>query len=74
MEIEDIRPAVISDELYRILDDFRAFRHVFRHVYAYELEWEKEKIVADKFESAVTLFIKELTQFNDWLKELAAEV
>ena len=25
IEVEDVRPAVISDELYRILDDIRAF-------------------------------------------------
>jgi len=70
LEIEDIRPAVISDPLHKALDDFRAFRHIFRHVYFYELDWEKEKIVADKFQYAVGQFNKEITQFIGFCKQL----
>jgi hypothetical protein len=31
LEIAGYRPSVIDEELYRLLDDFRGFRHVFRH-------------------------------------------
>lgn len=66
--IEDIRPPVISADLYFLLDDFRSFRHVFRHIYSSELDWEKEKIVADKFEETVEKFIKEINSFIDYLR------
>ncbi|MCF7985249.1 MAG: antitoxin [Thiohalocapsa sp.] len=31
LEVNGYRPAVIDDELYRLLNDFRGFRHVFRN-------------------------------------------
>jgi hypothetical protein len=68
LAIEDIRPPVISDDLYFLLDDFRSFRHVFRHIYSTELDWEKEKIVADKFEETLAKFKKEINSFIDYLK------
>ncbi|MCG8606642.1 hypothetical protein MJD09_16865 [bacterium] len=41
LEIEDIRPAVISKESKNCLDELRQFRHVFSFSYAFELNWEK---------------------------------
>ncbi|NJD03394.1 MAG: antitoxin [Ruminiclostridium sp.] len=70
LEIDGIRPRIISDILYRYLDEFRAFRHIFRHIYSYELDWEKEKIVADRFNETVLLFNKELGEYIIFLKNL----
>lgn len=36
LSIEGYRPAVIDEELYLLLEDFRGFRHVFRHSYSFE--------------------------------------
>jgi len=41
LEVPGFRPRVIDDSLYRLLDDFRAFRHKFRHSYAFELDWRE---------------------------------
>ena len=68
LSIEDIRPPVISEDLYFLLDDFRSFRHVFRHIYSSELDWEKEKIVADKFDNTVEKFKQEINSFIDFLR------
>lgn len=65
LEIEGIRPRVISDSLYKTLDDFRSFRHIFRHAYSFELDWQKEKIVADKFHAAMEQFKDEILAFID---------
>ena len=67
MEISGYRPKVVDDELYRLLDDFRAFRHKFRHTYAFELDWEREQIVARKLLPTSVLFAK---QINDFLSQL----
>ena len=37
----DLRPAVLSQDLYDILSEYLAFRHVFRSSYSFHLEWEK---------------------------------
>ncbi|NEZ54950.1 hypothetical protein DXZ20_04430 [Leptolyngbyaceae cyanobacterium CCMR0081] len=38
MEMGTIRPAVISGESLQGLDNYRAFRHIVRHVYSEEFE------------------------------------
>lgn len=68
LEIDGIRPRVISDELYLILEDFLGFRHKFRHSYSFELDWDREKLVLDKFDKAFSLFNKEINRFIDLLK------
>ena len=35
------RKAVLSKELSEPLKDYLGFRHVFRHSYSYELDWER---------------------------------
>lgn len=52
LNIKEYRPAVINEELYLLLDDFRGFRHKFRYCYSFELDWERMKLVAAKFEAA----------------------
>jgi len=47
MEISGIRPAVISQELRDMLEDYRGFRHVVRNVYTHHLNPEKiEPLIA----------------------------
>jgi len=37
---EALRLDVISEDFYIILDQFRRFRHKFRHSYGYTLDWD----------------------------------
>ena len=69
IEVKGYRPKVIDKKLFEMLDDFRAFRHRFRHTYAFELDWEREQIVARKLSPAKVLLEK---QINDFLKHLDA--
>lgn len=43
MEIDGARPRVLSKDLLYHVDEYRAFRHVVRHAYDYELDWMKLK-------------------------------
>jgi len=70
LEISGYRPAVIDEKLFQILNDFRAFRHKFRHAYAFELDWEKERLVALKFDLASELIQKQVLEFLDKLFEI----
>ena len=56
LDIKGIRPAVIDEELVSLLDNFRGFRHVFRHCYSFELDWNRERIVLEQFHNTFTKF------------------
>ena len=70
LEISGFRPKVIDEQLYRILDDFRGFRHKFRHSYAFELDWEKEKAVALKLPQAHGMLKSQLNEFMNKLNKI----
>ncbi len=38
ISIEGVRPALLSEESFQLLNSLRAFRHFFRHAYSIELE------------------------------------
>jgi hypothetical protein len=63
LSIGHYRPAVIDEELYRLLEDFRGFRHVFRHSYSFELDWERERLVARKLIPAATMLRRQVRAF-----------
>ena len=73
LDVPGFRPRVIDDELYRLLDDFRGFRHRFRHSYAFELDWERERAVALRLPRAAALFREQVGCFLENLKELSSE-
>jgi hypothetical protein len=52
ISIEGVRPRLLSQECFLLLDNLRSFRHLFRHAYSYELDERKLKIV---MEDAFTL-------------------
>lgn len=45
-EIPHIRPQILSLELAEELDEYRRFRHMFRHAYGAELRWRKMQPLA----------------------------
>jgi len=70
LEIQGYRPAVIDEQLYRLLDDFRGFRHVFRNAYSFELDWERERLVARRFDRAAGLMQDQVRAFLARLDQL----
>jgi len=50
LDIPDIRPAVISEPSFKILDKLRGFRHFIRHGYDYELDKDGYDYELDKDE------------------------
>ena len=72
-EIRGFRPKVISDRLYLLLDDFRGFRHKFRYTYSFELDWDREKVVARKFDRTLGQFKDEMALFVKKLDSIPDE-
>ena len=61
--IEGIRPRVISDELAADLDEFLAFRHLFRNIYGFELKGDRIDYLVGKFDRVAERFKKEIEEF-----------
>ncbi len=70
LDVEGYRPRVIDEDLFRLLDDFRAFRHRFRHSYSFELDWERERLVVAKYRKASALLRSQVEGFLSKLDEL----
>lgn len=70
LEVEGYRPAVIDSALFQVLNDFRGFRHVFRNNYGFELDWERERLVARRFQQALTELRVQVRVFLERLEVL----
>jgi hypothetical protein len=73
LEVPGYRPKVINDELYTLLDDFRAFRHKFRHTYVFKLDWDREQLVARKFPKTASLLREQIPKFIKSLDKIESE-
>jgi len=60
LNIEGVRPALLSEKSFQHLDELRGFRHAFRHVYSYGLDEER----------VTYLFKKVMKEKNSVLGEL----
>jgi hypothetical protein len=69
LEIPEIRPAVISDELRELLEDYRGFRHVVRNVYTYHLNPEKIGRLIENIDPVIEKLSDELSAFASFLEE-----
>lgn len=63
IQMEGLRPAVISEELAADLDEFLAFRHLFRNIYGFELKGNRIEYLAKKFKKVSENFEKEIREF-----------
>jgi len=72
LEIEGIRPRAISDSTYRILDEFRRFRHFKRYYYDFNYDWDKLEFLQKKFETLSVEIKNDLSEFISFLNNLDA--
>ncbi len=64
IEIEGVRPSLLSDESYKVLDELRGFRHVFRHAYSYELDAERVIRLSEKTAKLKDTFSSDFSKFK----------
>lgn len=67
IEINGLRPPLISKKMAAKLDEYLAFRHLFRNIYGFELESERLDELVQKFNETVELFQKEIREFMNKL-------
>jgi len=69
LPVVGVRPALISEQSYRELDELRAFRHFFRHAYSYEISYEKIKIPLSGAKRLKNLYKENIYQFLSIIEE-----
>lgn len=74
LEIDGVRPAVISKELERMLDPYRGFRHVFRNVYGCSLDWGRMMPLLERLSPAYRQLREELRDFCRFLGTLSIQL
>ncbi|MBI2264615.1 MAG: hypothetical protein HYU64_05530 [Armatimonadetes bacterium] len=68
LDMEGIRPRLLSEDSLKILDELRGFRHVFRHAYSYGMDAERVVKLAEKTTSLNAAFAEDLDRFKDELR------
>jgi hypothetical protein len=74
LEIPDIRPSIISKELAEELDEYRRFRHMFRHAYGSELRWRKMEPLANGIDSLTANLQEKLSEFVQFVEKLSDSI
>jgi hypothetical protein len=70
LDIEGIRPRLLSDEAYQCLDELRRFRHVFRSMYTASLDVERLRLVWNRARRLEALYRADIDRFLTYLDEL----
>jgi len=71
VRIEGLRPPLLSEGSFKVLDELRGFRHVFRHAYSYGLDGEKVKNLATRVLEAKGNIMKDIKAFRDALADMS---
>ncbi|MGK7883670.1 MAG: hypothetical protein AB4057_03475 [Crocosphaera sp.] len=68
--IPNIRPALISQETFLMLNGLRGFRHFFRHAYGTPIEYEQLKKNLDKSINILPLLEKDVDTFLNTISQI----
>jgi hypothetical protein len=68
-EVPQVRPAVISEETRRALDEYRGFRHVVRNVYTFRFDPAKVQRLVQKAPDVFGQTQEELLAFASFLEQ-----
>lgn len=63
VSVPGVRPAVISEDLAAELDEFLAFRHLFRNIYGFELKGDRVTRLGRRLEGVSRRFEQEIETF-----------
>lgn len=73
LNIEGIRPSVISKKTSSLLNELSGFRHFFRHAYDVDIDKRKFGIVADSIIELENLYKSDFEKFIQFLDKLIKE-
>lgn len=65
----NLRPAVIDNKIYVFLDELRAFRHIVRHSYSFELDKRKMLLITEDIATNFQSFVDNINSFISFIKK-----
>lgn len=68
--IPSIRPSLLSEESFLLLDKVRAFRHFIRHAYDCELQEKELQEIQNKLKNGYVVLEKDFAGFKQFINEL----
>lgn len=71
LSVPDVRPAVLSETSIQQLEEYLAFRHVVRNIYAFEFDLERIARLVKALHSCFEQVQQDLLTFADWLGQMA---
>ncbi len=71
LDLEEVRPHVITGKLRDSLMPFLRFRHLFRNLYGFNLDPHRMVELNEAFPTVLNTFILEMHAFIDWLREMS---
>ena len=72
--IEMVPPAVLDHEMVRQFDEYVRFRHLFRNMYGFDLEWERCRELLNDVPTTFETLAQQLSLFDEFLRTLEREV
>jgi hypothetical protein len=72
-EVPGIRPSLLSETSYRILDRLRSFRHFIRHGYDYELDYDELILIQKKLNESFHAVIKDISSFESFIHKIVED-
>lgn len=72
LDLPGVRPPVLREETVHALDEFLRFRHLFRNLYGFELEWPRVRNLLERLPAAWNEVEADLDRFLAFL-DAAAE-
>lgn len=73
LQINGLRPALISQESFKLLDELRGFRHVFRHAYSYGLDAERVAFLLKRVLQQQSGILTDIDRFRQHVHEMVNE-
>ncbi|MCL6560975.1 MAG: hypothetical protein K6U74_19745, partial [Firmicutes bacterium] len=73
LDVPEVRPPLLSKETANKLDEFRAFRHVFRNVYGFNLSSERIVDLLNKFSHTAGCLEREVNSFIQTMNKIMPE-
>jgi hypothetical protein len=70
VHIEQVRPALISEQSYQFLNELRGFRHVFRHAYSFGMDDERISFLLFRVLKRKELLIQDLKKFRKAIADI----
>lgn len=68
LNVEGVRPNLLSEKSFKVLNELRKFRHIFRHAYDYELDAGRVKELSQMVMDNFSQVKKDLDEFKSFIR------